>query len=317
MRRLSAVTAALTLVLAASALAGQQNVHRTFAMQPGGKLVLTADVGDVRITSGGSGVTVDVNVDASADALKDHRVDFRQEGNTLYVDGDYDHSGWSWFDFNRIRVKYVVQVPSQFDVEVKTSGGDLEIGDLTGQIAARTSGGDIEVGRTAGSVNVKTSGGDVTVRGASGTLTAVSSGGDIDVQSAGGTVEAKTSGGSIEIGSAGGNVVARSSGGGIRVGEARGAIDASTSGGSIEARFAAQPGADSRLVSSGGGITVSLGNGVRADLDAHTSGGSVRADVPVTVMGRQSESNLVGKINGGGPRLLVRTSGGGITIKGR
>ena len=101
--------------------------------------MLRADVGDVRVTSGGNGVTVDVVADAGESALKDHHVDFRQEGNTLYVDGDYDH-GRSWFDFNHIRVRYTIQVPSRFDLDVKTSGGDLNIGDLAGEITARTSG---------------------------------------------------------------------------------------------------------------------------------------------------------------------------------
>jgi DUF4097 and DUF4098 domain-containing protein YvlB len=313
MRRLP--IAALVFALAFTAQAAQQKTHRTFNVAPGGKLVLTADVGDVKVTTGGSGVTVDVVADASESVLKEHRVDFRQDGNTLYVDGDYNNHGWNFFDWNHLRVHYTIQVPSQFNLDVKTSGGDLDIGDLSGEILARTSGGDVEMGRTAGTVDVKTSGGEVKIRSASGKLIAVSSGGDIEIEEAGGPVEARTSGGSIEITRAGGNVLARSSGGGIRIGEALGAVDATTSGGSITARISRQPNADSRLVSSGGGINVSLAGDVRADLEAHTSGGGIDSNVPVTVLGKQSENDLVGKINGGGPRLVVRTSGGGITLK--
>lgn len=312
MRRLS--LAVLVLILAVSANAAQQKTHRTFNIAPGGKLVLRADVGDVRVTGGGNGVTVDVDAEASESTLKDYHVELRQEGNMLYVDGRYDHD-WSWFGINRMRVHYTVQVPSQFNLDLRTSGGDLDVGDLTGDITARTSGGDVEVGRTTGNVDLKTSGGDVKIHGTSGTLTAITSGGGIDIDDAGGSVEARTSGGSIDIRRAGGNVLARSSGGGIHIGEASGAIDANTSGGSISATFTRQPGADSRLVSSGGGISVSLAGDVRADLEAHTSGGGIRADIPVTVMGTQSETDLIGKINGGGPRLVVRTSGGGITLK--
>src|SRR5215212_8979360 len=186
MRRLSTAAAALVVMLAASAQAAQ-NVHRTFNIAPGGKLVLTADVGDVRITSGGSGVTVDMQAEGSASALDEHHVDFRQEGNTLYVDGDYDHSNsWSWLSSNRISVRYTIQVPARFDVDVKTSGGDLDIAGLAGEIDARTSGGNVEVGRMTGNVRLKTSGGDVVVHGVSGNLTAVSSGGGIEVEDAGG-----------------------------------------------------------------------------------------------------------------------------------
>ena len=51
------------------------------------------------------------------------------------------------------------------------------------------------------------------------------------------------------------------------------------------------------------------------DLDAHASGGGVSSDVPITVQGKQDEDSLVGKINGGGPKLVLRSSGGGVRVK--
>jgi DUF4097 and DUF4098 domain-containing protein YvlB len=92
-------------------------------------------------------------------------------------------------------------------------------------------------------------------------------------------------------------------------------VDAQTSGGSIRARLAQQPHNDSRLSTSGGSITVAIAPSVAVDLDAHTSGGGVDTDIPVTLLGRQSESSMEGKINGGGPKLVLRSSGGGIRIQ--
>lgn len=51
------------------------------------------------------------------------------------------------------------------------------------------------------------------------------------------------------------------------------------------------------------------------DLDAHTSGGDVTTDMPVTILGRQTESTLNGKVNGGGPKLVLRSSGGDIRVR--
>jgi DUF4097 and DUF4098 domain-containing protein YvlB len=112
-------------------------------------------------------------------------------------------------------------------------------------------------------------------------------------------------------------VKAHTSGGSIRVEEALAAIDASTSGGSIKANFTVQPKGNTRLSTSGGNVTISLPANVNVDLDAHTSGGDVDSELPVTMVGKHSDDSLVGKINAGGPQLVLRSSGGGITITKR
>jgi hypothetical protein len=37
--------------------------------------------------------------------------------------------------------------------------------------------------------------------------------------------------------------------------------------------------------------------------------------VPVTVQGTQDEDSIRGRINGGGPKLVLRSSGGSIRVK--
>ena len=56
-----------------------------------------------------------------------------------------------------------------------------------------------------------------------------------------------------------------------------------------------------------------LAKGLSFNLDAHADGGGVHSDVPVTI-GTAGDDNLEGTINGGGPKLVVRTSGGGIKL---
>ena len=79
--------------------------------------------------------------------------------------------------------------------------------------------------------------------------------------------------------------------------------------------MARQPRGDSQLKTSGGGIVLLLAPGLAFDLDAHTSGGEVQTDVSVTLLGKQRESTLNGKLNGGGPKLLLRSSGGDIHLR--
>jgi hypothetical protein len=41
----------------------------------------------------------------------------------------------------------------------------------------------------------------------------------------------------------------------------------------------------------------------------------VESDVPVTILGKQNDSSLNGKLNGGGPKLVLRSSGGDIRLQ--
>jgi len=41
----------------------------------------------------------------------------------------------------------------------------------------------------------------------------------------------------------------------------------------------------------------------------------VNSDLPISVMGKISEDSLSGKLNGGGPKLVLRSSGGGIHVR--
>ena len=71
------------------------------------------------------------------------------------------------------------------------------------------------------------------------------------------------------------------------------------------------------MYTSGGNIVVNLIESIAIDLDAKTSGGRVITDFPITVKGEFKESALKGRINGGGPLMYLRTSGGKIHIEKR
>lgn len=313
MLRTRVATFVALLTVSAAYAASENPIHRTFNVAPGGTLTLEADTGDIRINTGGTGVTVDFTqrVRSSSRMLN---VTFDQQQNDVTIRAKFDRES-RWFNWSDLDAKFVITVPARYNVQLSTSGGDIEIGDLQGEVRSKTSGGNIELGRIKGPVDARTSGGDLSIVSADDKVELRTSGGGIRIGDAAGAVQAKTSGGSIEVRRAGGELYARTSGGGITIDEALGSVDAQTSGGSIRARLAKQPRNDSRLSTSGGSIIISIAPNVAVDLDAHTSGGVVDTDVPVTLLGKQSESSLEGKINGGGPKLYLRSSGGDIKLK--
>lgn len=318
----------ITLALAAAlfmtnaAMAADDTIRKGFNVAEGGTLRLEADIGDITIVTGGNGVAIEVIRKARGrrgeERLREHKIDFRQSGNDVVINDDFDDDNWNgWLRWSDdYDVQWNIRVPSRYNVEVKTSGGGIDLADIGGTVDARTSGGGIKTGKLSGDATLKTSGGSIRVGGASGELIAHTSGGSIEIGDTTGAVEAKTSGGSITLARVGGKVLARTSGGGIRVEDAMGSVDASTSGGSITARLSRQPQGDSRLATSGGSVTVNIAGGMNLELDARSSGGGVTSDLPILVQGSQDENALRGRIGNGGPKLVLRSSGGGIRVRG-
>jgi DUF4097 and DUF4098 domain-containing protein YvlB len=321
--RYAALAAVLGLAsISAAHAAIESPIHRNFNVHPGGTIIIDADVGDIKVNSGAANVSVDVIRKAKTSSrsradeiFKDYELTFAQEGNNVRVRARYNHPT-SWFHWNNdLDVHFAVSIPSQYNVDLTTAGGDITVSDLAGQVRAKTSGGDISLGRINGLVDAHTSGGNVSMSGAHAEAMLSTSGGNIKVGDAAGLLNVKTSGGSIDIRHAGSDLKAHTSGGSIDIGDAGGAIDASSSGGSIHARLSRQPHTDSKLSTSGGGITISVAPNLGLDIDAHTSGGDVASNIPVTILGKQEDSSLNGKFNGGGPKLVLRSSGGDIRLE--
>jgi DUF4097 and DUF4098 domain-containing protein YvlB len=317
MRRSTFLFAFLMVAAFGSASAATDGtIRKGFNVGDGGTLTLDADLGDVKVVSGGTGVAVEILRTAdNAETLRRNDVTFDQQGNDVAVRSRYERMH-TWFNSGReLRIRYNIRVPSHYNVKLSTSGGDIDLGNLAGQANVHTSGGNIHIANINGTVDAHTSGGDVHLDSSNGPALIRTSGGDIEIGRANGRVEAKTSGGSIEITYAASTVTAHTSGGSIRIKDALDAVDASTSGGSIHARISRQPSAETRLTTSGGNLTLEVPASLGAMLDAHASGGGIDADIPVTIQGRRDEDSLVGTVGGGGPRLVLRTSGGGITIR--
>lgn len=138
-------------------------------------------------------------------------------------------------------------------------------------------------------------------------------GGSIKIEDLIGNIEAQTSGGSIALGDIVGDVDVHTSGGSIRVDSVYGEIDANTSGGSINVEFKKQITENAKLTTSGGSITATLPEDIELDISASTSGGRVSSEFDVD--GRVKKQSIKGMINGGGPDLTLRTSGGSVKIK--
>lgn len=287
----------------------ERNVEKTFTVQAAGTLRLETQGGEIRVMPGADGVvtiTAREKIRASSDAeaddlLKKLDLDFTQTGNDVTATAKYESKplGFNWGSWPPVQVDFIVTVPAAYATELRTSGGGITVGDLNGKVSARTSGGGIKLGKIGAGIDAHTSGGNVTLDAAKGEVKLGTSGGNITVGRVDGPAELATSGGSIKIES----VV--------------GALKAHTSGGSIRAAVAGPLKGDCSLSTSGGSVRVTVDKAAAFRLDASTSGGSVDAEGLTITLEKTSRdrSRLAGAVNGGGPVLKLRTSGGGIEVK--
>ncbi len=300
----------LVVTLSLSLFAGiDGDVRKSFKVKEGGVLIIDADLGTIEVQTGsGNSIEIDLQFERRSGSskriksiLKDFNLDFDHSGKDLTMTLEYNKDRHNFWDSvgRYLKVNIYVTVPVRYNLEMQTSGGSIEVDDLEGRLKARTSGGSLRFGKIVGPVDGKTSGGSITLESCKGNVNVI------------------TSGGSIRIGEVVGDVRAHTSGGGIHVEEVMGVIDAHTSGGSVTARLSKQPTDDCSLKTSGGSINVYLNSDIKVFVDARTSGGRVSTDFPVTIRGELSKRSLRAKINGGGPELYLRTSGGSINIKER
>ncbi len=220
-------------------------------------------------------------------------------GDVLYIEFKYDNDWDFWSLFKSkpsVQFNATLSVPKSIEVDLTTSGGHIEIRSIEGDVAARTSGGHIKLDNLGGPAKAQTSG---------GSITATKLKGDADLS---------TSGGRIKVDSIGGNSRLKTSGGSISATGVNGPLDAKTSGGNITASFPRGIDADTVLKTSGGGITARLPQGEQFYLNASTSGGRVNTEFPITMTGELKKSHAEGPVNGGGPVLDLRTSGGNINV---
>jgi hypothetical protein len=291
------------------------SIRKTFDVTPGGKLVVEVAGSKVEVEgTTGSQVIVEYtrvvsagSPEAEARFLKEREVTLTQSGNTISLveqrpasGSDHSDSFWGLITGRdrgvRNRFNVVVKVPARFNVDLRTSGGGIELSNVSGQVDARTSGGSLTFRDITGPVDGRTSGGSIRVEHYQGDMNLSTSGGSITAEDGKGRLNLKTSGGGISISGASGNVAA------------------STSGGSIRLALASTPDGENRLSTSGGSITVSVPAGSPLNIDAATSGGSVSTDLPVTNTTTKERTRFAGSVNGGGALLHLRTSGGSIRI---
>lgn len=121
-----------------------------------------------------------------------------------------------------------------------------------------------------------------------------------------------TTNGGISVEDVEGDLRLRSTNGALTVTNAAGTLDGVTTNGGITAQLTEVDG-DISLRTTNGGVTLRLPESLRATVDVATSNGGIHSDLAVEG-GEKTRRSLTGDINGGGSKVFVRSTNGGVRL---
>ncbi|MBT7514269.1 MAG: DUF4097 family beta strand repeat protein [Candidatus Marinimicrobia bacterium] len=205
-----------------------------------------------------------------------------------------------------VTTQFELKLPTNINLNLETSGGDIDVKDIRGESILKTSGGDIDLSNVMGRMEAQTSGGDIEVTGSEGLLRVHSSGGDINIVNSDGQFNASTSGGDLAFRHLTGNIDAHTSGGSISLKNIEGeTIKCQTSGGNIRAEDISAnltgrtSGGEIEIENIKGHVVVSTSGGdidaeqITGSLTCHTSGGDIEGQ---EIIGVVNSSTTAGDI---------------------
>jgi DUF4097 and DUF4098 domain-containing protein YvlB len=195
--------------------------------------------------------------------------------------------------------------------DFSTSGGNLDIDNLSGKVRGRTSGGNVSITGSKDDIDITTSGGNMDAEHCEGTIHLATSGGNINLRALKGTVNATTSGGHVEGESITGELRTGTSGGNIDLRDLSCSVRASTSGGNIYVTVK-ETGKYVDLSNSSGSINLEMPQGQGLDLKIY--GERVHAGTLNNFHGAMDEKHIDGTLNGGGIPVKVDGNSGNVHL---
>ena len=222
------------------------------------------------------GASSDADAKRAADKVE---VEIKQVDNRIEIMADYPESVFSFGRGPSAIVRFEISTPRKSNVDAHAVDGSIEVTGLEGRLQLKTVDGDLEVRTCLGEISAHTVDGD------------------------------------LELEDIGGNIEARTTDGDMRVDGALHAVQIKTTDGDLVLRV--QPGSKMEqewsVESTDGNIRLTLPDDFAANLEIRANDGEITTQFPVTVP-KMSEGRFSGELNGGGPKLSIRSSDGDIRL---
>jgi len=271
--------AALLAVATFATAANAEEWTKSYTVSGRANVHLDTNDGSVRVTTGDT-KQVELRVIYNGYTLdKNLKIDSRQDGDRVELSAR-ETMHWNWGIHVNRGLRLEVRMPRNADLSVESGDGSVEAQAVNGNVDIHTGDGHIKVEGAKGQIKLRTGDGSIEGR-------------DLD-----GKIEADSGDGHIAL-------------------DGRfDALNIRTGDGSINAH--AQPG--SKVLSAwsirtgDGSVDLTVPTDLNANIDASTNDGRISLGVPITVEGQFSNSQIHGKMNGGGQPVTIHTGDGSIRL---
>jgi hypothetical protein len=133
---------------------------------------------------------------------------------------------------------------------------------------------------------------------------------NLDLESTNGGIEIRGVHGDMDFATSNGGITLEDVGGYVRGETRNGGLNVQLSGDQWDGR-------EMDLRTTNGGVTLTLPEGFRADLETGTVNGSFNTDFPLTIRGQLRSNRINTQLNGGGPPIRISTTNGSVKIRAR
>jgi hypothetical protein len=307
---LCSILAALAFVPAGSGEV--RRVQRTFPGQPGAALKVDAYRGTIDVEASPDNqfhleIVLDPETDSPAESerlLKNVQTEIKQSGPVVSVFLRNPRETGLHFEFSehepRVSIDCRFLVPPACDLDLATATGDITVGNLAGRLTAGTRHGTIFFRRIDGNVEANAEKGNIILSRCTGSarLTVLL--------------------GSIRAGTIVGRVEGRATNGDIEVQHALGGGSISVIAGDAMIGLPKGLAAPTRIDTDSGAILAQIDPQAHCSIQATSIWGRVHLSPLLTVAvqsGGDGAKDLAGKLNGGGPLLVLHANGGQIRIE--
>jgi hypothetical protein len=286
-------------LLAASAVAVRaEEITKPFTVSGRANVRVETNDGSIRVSTGDS-KQVEFRVEYQGYELgKNLHIDAHQNGDKVELIARVTgHWGFSW-GHNSHGLHIEVRMPRDADLDVHSGDGSVQAEAINGTVKVYTGDGSVKANSLSGNIDLHTNDGSITVNALKG---------DIRLHTGDGSIEAHDLDGKVDADSGDGH---------IRIAGRFDALNVKTGDGSVDTRV--QSGskmASSWSIRTGdGSVDLVLPSDFQTNIDASTGDGHISLGIPVTVEGTFSNSQIHGKMNGGGQPLTIHTGDGSIRL---
>jgi len=312
---------AILAIVAVAGMAAAETIEKEFDASKANRLYMDLDAGGAVYISGWDKDKVQIKVHVFKIDPDRYDLSFDADGSAIIIESDYSSHR------NRERhggqFEYDIRVPSKFNLDIQTTGGEIGITGVTGDINGKTMGGDLDFSKIKGDIDFETMGGAVKARDIEGRLDLTTMGGNITVLDSKADGQVYTYGGKVTIENVDGNLKGKTLGGNVTYNNVSGRSDNSR-GGDDEVRVSSMGGEiridkapkGATLETMGGGIDV---NSAAEFVKAETMGGDINIKevdgwVDVSTMGGDVTVNMVGDPSKGRRDVTISSLGGDIEL---